>query len=179
MQIETHHEIALTVADDASIGRLLDAAFGEIGEFGFNGRSYYKQRHHMRVLARHGDQVIGHIALTYRVVTLGKDTFPIIGLAEVATHPDHGGKGIASALLQEAIKAAMTTQAEFILLFGRHPIYTRRGFQSVQNELRYVGIDEGHINTVFTRVDEDLKIMPLRDRLWDATAKLDLLGHLF
>lgn len=179
MQIDILHETALTPDDDAAIGRLLDVAFAQVGETGFNGRSYYKQRHHIRVIARADDAVIGHVALTFRVVTLGEGAVPIIGLAEVATHPDHGGKGIASALLAETIKVAKATQAEFILLFGDHPIYTRRGFLPAQNELRYVGIDEGHLNTVITRIDKDLKVMPLRDRAWDGMAKLDLLGHLF
>ena len=179
MQIETLHETALTADDDIAIGGLLDAAFAQVGEFGFNGRSYYKQRHHLRVIARIDDQIVGHIALNFRVVTLGETAVPIIGLAEVATHPDHGGKGIASALLEETIKTAATTQAGFIVLFGDHPIYARRGFLHAQNELRYVGIDEGHINTVITRVDPGLKVMSLRGRAWDGMAKLDLLGHLF
>ncbi|WP_108814019.1 GNAT family N-acetyltransferase [Loktanella sp. Alg231-35] len=179
MQIKTIHEIQLTKDDDAAIGALLSRAFGQIGDDDFEGRSYYKQRHHLRVLGWEGDHLIGHIALNFRMVTLGDETLPIIGLAEVATHPDHGGKGVASALLEETIKLALDAQATFILLFGDHPIYTRRGFLPAQNELRYVGIEDGHINTVITQVTKHLKVMALRDQSWDDTAKLDLLGHIF
>jgi predicted N-acetyltransferase YhbS len=179
MQIETIHEVNLTKADDAAIAALLSRAFGQIGDDDFEGRSYYKQRHHLRVLGREGGDLIGHIALTFRMVTLGDETLPIIGLAEVATHPDHGGKGVASALLKETIRVASGTQAEFILLFGDHPIYTRRGFRRVQNELRYVGIEGGRTGTVITRATKNLKVMALGDKQWDDTASLDLLGHIF
>ncbi len=179
MQIETIHEVNLTKADDAAIAALLSRAFGQIGDDDFDGRSYYKQRHHLRVLGREGDHLIGHVALTFRMVTLGDKTLPIIGLAEVATHPDHGGKGVASALLKEAIRLASGTQAEFILLFGDHPIYARRGFLPAQNELRFLGIEDGRTSTVITLATKHLKVMALDDKQWDDTASLDLLGHIF
>jgi predicted N-acetyltransferase YhbS len=179
MQIEIIHEVNLTKADDAAIGALLSHAFGQIGDDDFEGRSYHKQRHHLRVLGRVDDHLVGHIALTFRMVTLGCETLPVIGLAEVATHPDHSGKGVATALLEEAMRLASGTQAEFILLFGDHPIYTRRGFRPVQNELRYVGIEGGRTGTVITRATKHLKVMALGDQKWDDAASLDLLGHIF
>jgi predicted N-acetyltransferase YhbS len=177
MQIETHHEIALTKAVDTEIATLLEAAFGK--DDGFEGRSFYKQRHHLRVLARENGQLIGHIALSYRVIRMGYALVPIIGLAEVATAPDQGGKGVASTLLHETIKIAAGTQAAFILLFGDHPIYERRGFVKVKNTMRFTRIEESRSQEVVTLLTEALQVMAVGDQTWDDTADIDLLGHLF
>lgn len=179
MQIDKIHELELTIADDAAIGVLLNAAFGSIGEDGFRGRSYYKQRHHLRVIMRDEGKIVGHIAVLFRVVRLGDQVLPIIGLAEVATHPDRSGKGIAGRLLEEVIAMAPETLAQFILLFGTHPIYGRHGFVPGRNELRYLGIDEEASHDVVTRVDDSLQVMALGDAEWDPNASLDLMGHLF
>lgn len=177
MQIETHHEIALTQAADADIAALLESAFGK--DDGFEGRSFYKQHHHLRVLGRKGDQLIGHIALSYRAIRMGDALVPIIGLAEVATAPDHGGKGVASMLLKETIKIASGTQAAFILLFADHPIYERRGFKKVTNTLRFTQIEDSRSKEVVTRPTDALHVMAIGDQTWDDTADVDLLGHLF
>ncbi len=179
MQIEKIHELDLSAADDAAIGVLLDAAFGSIGENGFHGRSYYKQRHHMRVIARDEDKIVGHIAVLFRVVRLGDQVVPIIGLAEVATHPDRAGQGIAGGLLKEVIAMAADTLARFIVLFGTHPIYGRHGFGPARNELRYLGIDDEASHDVTTRVDDSLQVMALGDAEWNPDVPLDLMGHLF
>lgn len=177
MQIETHHELDLTPALDAEIAALLEAAFG--ADDGFEGRSFYKQRHHLRILAREEGQMIGHVALTYRAIRLGDSLVPIIGLAEVATAPDQEGKGVASALLRETIAYAKGTQAAFILLFADHPIYARRGFTNVSNTLRYTRIDESRSQEVVTLKTEALHVMAIGDQTWDDTADVDLLGHAF
>lgn len=177
MQIEKIHELELATSDDAAIGLLLEEAFG--ADDGFEGRSFYKQRHHLRLLARDADQIIGHIALNFRVIRVADELIPIIGVAEVATAPAHGGKGVASALLAETIKVAAGTQAMFILLFGDHPVYEKRGFLPVGNMLRYTKIEVGRSEEVMQQPTKSLKVMALGERLWDHTAEVDLLGHLF
>ena len=177
MQIETHHEIALTQTVDAEIAALLVAAFGQ-GD-GFEGRSFYKQRHHLRVLARDNGQLIGHIALSFRVIRMGDTLVPIIGLAEVATAPDQGGKGVASTLLQETIKIASGTMAAFILLFGDHPIYERRGFVKVKNTLRFTKIEDSRSQEILTMPTNALHVMAIGSQTWDDAADIDFLGHLF
>lgn len=177
MRIETHHEIALTEAADAEIAALLEVAFGQ--DDGFQGRSFYKQRHHLRVLAREDGQLIGHIALNYRVIRVADRLVPIIGLAEVATAPDQGGKGVASTLLRETIKIASGTQAAFILLFGDHPIYENRGFVKQKNTLRFTKVEDNRSQEIVTMSTEALHVMAVGNQTWDDTAEVDLLGHIF
>ena len=101
MQIDRIDELRLHSADEAQITTLLTRAFGE--EFG--GNSFHQQRHHVRLVVRQ-PHIIGHMALTYRAIRADGQMLDIIGLAEVATDPDHRGRGIAGALLQAAISEA-------------------------------------------------------------------------
>lgn len=179
IDIETREEIFLTSSDDQEIAALLADAFGQHGDDGFEGRSYFKQRHHLRVLGRIEGRLVGHIALCFRAIHAAGEYIPIIGLAEVATAPDLGGKGIASRLLKHTIEVSHKTQADFILLFGDHPVYARNGFRSVSNTLRYTVVEGGRSEQVVTAPTTYLQIMPLTDKRWDDLAEVDLLGHLF
>ncbi len=179
MQIERIPELSLSVEDDRQIGVLLDAAFGAQMESGFDGRSYYQQRHHLRIMMRDGANVIGHIALLFRAIRIGDQLVQITGLAEVATHPDHAGQGVASTLLKDAIQQSRHSQAAFVVLFGDHPIYAKHGFRPMGNRLRYVALDDCRTHEVTARVDDALMVLSLGDVAWDPKAEVDLLGHLF
>lgn len=177
MRIDAIAEIDLTAAQDAEIGALLDRAFGP--EAGYRGRSYHKQRHHLRLLAREGEGLVGHLALCFRVIAMGDRPTPIIGVAEVATAPALQGKGIATALLRAAIARARMTEAEFILLFGNRPIYQRLGFLPKTCTIRYLGMAEGQMTQIHARVEPATRVMALRDTAWDDTAPIDLAGPIF
>lgn len=177
MQIEAHHEIDLTEALDDEIAALLEAAFGK--DDGYEGRSFYKQRNHLRLVARDNGQLVGHIGVVFRVIRLGDRLAPILGLADVATAPDREGQGVASALLHETEKFAKDTQAAFILLFGDHPIYEKRGFMPVKNTLRFLRIEDSRSEEIVTMPTKSLHIMAVADLPWDDKAEVDLLGYIF
>jgi len=175
MLIERIPETALIQADETAINALLTAAFAE----DFDDRSYHQQRHTTRFVVREGAAIIGHMALCYRAIRLGENLVPIIGLAEVATDPIHQGKGIATALLAETLNEVRTTQAEFYLLFGVRPIYAGHGFRAVPNPVTHVEMYHARTSKITTAENTDLMVMQLRDRMWDDTAPIDLLGHMF
>ena len=179
MKIEAIPELALTAQDDAQIGALLDIAFADNSTGGFGGRSYYKQRHHLRIIMRDEGRIVGHIALLFRAIQVGAVHTQIVGLAEVATHPDLGGRGIATHLLKEAIAQSRQSLATFMVLFGDHPIYAKHGFETMPNMLRYVVMDSSKTATLTSEVRDGLMVLPLRDAQWDTSATVDLLGHLF
>jgi predicted N-acetyltransferase YhbS len=177
MQIDAIAEMDLTPTQEARIGALLDAGFG--AEAGYFGRSFHKQRHHLRLLAHAGGALVGHVALLFRVIAMGDRATPIIGLAEVATDPAHRGKGIATALLTAAISRARTSQAEFILLFGDRPIYQGFGFQPKTCKIRYMGMADGQATRICTRVEPATRVFPLQKTAWDDGALIDLAGPIF
>ena len=104
MQIEAIHEIDLTPERDAEIAALLARTFG--ADDGYGGMSFYNQRHHLRLLARLDGELVGHYALGFRAMRMGAKRVQIIGIGEVATDPDHRGKGVATALMAATLDRA-------------------------------------------------------------------------
>ncbi len=174
MQIETVPEARLSPAQEVEIAALLARCFGT----DFGGRSFYQQRHHMRLLAR-DPHVVGHLALTLRAIRIGDQLMDIAGLAEVATDPDHRGKGIAATLLQAAIAEAKASPARFMLLFGTARIYPAAGFVSARNPMTWIDLTGARMGAVQVAVAKALMVLPLGDKAWDPAAPLDFLGNLF
>ncbi len=177
MQIEAIHEIDLTTEVETEIAAVLEKTFG--ADDGYDGRSFYKQRHHLRLVARENRQIISHVALAFREIRIGGDLFPIVGIGEVATLPDFQGRGAASALLKHAMADARSSRASFMVLFGNRPIYAGHGFVSKPNLVRFVGMDDCRTGEIIERRFDSLMILPLRDDVWDDDATVDLLGPLF
>lgn len=175
MQIERIPEWAISPADEAQITALLARCFTT----DFDGRSYFKQRHHLRLIVRNEGRIIGHMALLFRAVRLGDRLVDIAGLAEVATDPDHRGKGIAQTLLNAAMVEADASSAEFFLLFGNATLYSGNGFDKFSNRLTYLDLSGAWTGDVKVEAAEELMAKPLRGRPWPGTAPLDLLGTLF
>ena len=175
MTPEAIHEAELSAPDEAMIANLLTRAFGA----DFDGRSYYKQRPHLRLVIREDGRIVGHMALVMRDIRLGERLCPIAGLAEVATDPERRGAGIASTLLAEAVRRARGSLAQFMVLFGDRPLYAGHGFVMANNQLTYPVLDDVRTHGVTRRVDRGLMILPLRDAAWDFAARIDLVGHLF
>lgn len=174
MQIDQIAELDLTTDNEAQIADLLTRAFGPE----FDGRSYHHQRHHLRLVIR-TPQIIGHMALIFRDIRIGDTLSPVIGLAEVATDPDHRGKGIAGALLQSAIATARSSLATHMILFGGAKLYAAAGFRPVHNRMRYLVIHNARTLRTQTAKADSLMVLPLRDQPWDDSAVIDMLGHLF
>lgn len=164
----------LSPADEAQIAALLELAFDDGG---FDGRSYYQQRHHVRLVARSPGQIVGHMALSIRDIRLGADLVTVIGLADVATHPYRRGEGIASALLHACIVEARQTTAAFFMLFGDAEIYAGNGFVPVGNSIRYISLLGARTDRVFEKPNRGLMVMPLGDLPWNDAVPVDLLGH--
>ena len=175
MLIERIAEWALSPQDDHEIADLLARCF----ETDFGGRSYFHQRHHLRLVTRDRGRIVGHMALMLRSVRLGEARFEVACLGEVATDPAHRGKGIAATLLQAALTEARASPARHFLLFGAAQLYAAAGFGRVTNPLTYLDIVGGSSRAINREPADSLMVLPLRGEPWDETANLDVLGPLF
>jgi predicted N-acetyltransferase YhbS len=174
--IETIAESALTAKDEAQIAHLLARSF----DTDFGGRSYFQQRHHLRLVTRQDGKIIGHMGLLFRAIRLGSQLTDIAGLADVCTDPDHRGKGVAQQLLTAAITNARASRATFFLLFGNANIYSGNHFRPFANPITYLDLRGARTGEVKTEAAEQLMVLPLQDgQIWPATVPVDLLGTLF
>jgi predicted N-acetyltransferase YhbS len=174
MLIEEVPEWHLSARDEAEIAALLARCF----DTDFGGRSYFIQRHHLRLIVRQ-QTIVGHMALLLRSVQLGERRLTVAGLADVATDPTLRGQGIASHLLQKAIAAAKASPAEYLLLFGQAGLYAAAGFQNAPNPLAHHVTKANRVARVTGKADHALMALPLRDTPWPDAALLDLLGPVF
>lgn len=175
MQIDRLNEYDLTPDLEVEINALLERGFQE----DFGGRSFHQQRHHMRFIARADAKLIGHMAVCYRSVRLDNDLITICGLAEVVTAPEARGKGVATALLTEAIAFAKSTHAQFFVLFGDRPIYAGFGFENQPNSKTEVVLNDARTGLTRRSENPGVMVLPLTVRAWNPDAHLDLLGHKF
>lgn len=175
MKIELISEWELSAEDDSKIADLLSKAF----DTDFGGRSFYQQRQHVRIVARDGDVVIGHMALSFRVVRQGDKLIDVAGLAEVATDPGRRGQGIATRLLRHTIDFVKGTKAEFFVLFGDAPLYAANGFRSYPMTMRAVDMVGVRTTGIEDIRKQSFMVMPMKDKTWDPEIDLDLLGWAF
>jgi predicted N-acetyltransferase YhbS len=174
MRIDRIEELRLAAEDEAAIAHLLAEAFGT--EFG--GRSYFMQRHHLRLVAR-DPGIVGHVGLTFRAVRFPDRLVPVLGVADVATAAERRGQGIAGRLIEAVIDEGKAGPAEFIALFGTAGLYEAAGFLPVSNPLRAVDMNGARTRGIIERQSANLLVMPLRGRAWDCDVPIDFLGHFF
>ena len=174
MQIERIPEWNLSANDDAEIASLLARCFST----NFGGRSFFLQRHHLRLVVRDGP-IVGHMALVLRAVELGSQMVSVAGLADVATDPGQRGKGIASGLLQAAIAEAKASPAAFLLLFGVAKLYPAAGFLKVANKVAHIATKGPRTARVISNGDNNLMMLELGKQRWLEGALLDLRGPVF
>lgn len=174
MRIDAIPEWALTAADEAALVALIAASFPT----GFGGRSFFHQRHHLRLIAR-DPGIVGHMALGYRAIRLGGRLHDVVTLAEVASDPGRRGEGIAQALLAEAVAQARASRAAFFLLFGGARLYEAAGFRPAENPMTWVEMGGAVTRGVKVAASDSLMVLALAAEPWPDGAPLDLLGHLF
>jgi GNAT superfamily N-acetyltransferase len=168
-------ELRLSKGQEHEIAALLALCF----DTDFDGRTAFRQRHHVRYLWREGGVLAGHVALTFRHIRQGSRVIPITGLAEVATHPRHRGKGIARRLVEVAIDDSRASTAQFVMLQGSAALYPALGFLPATNMVRHVDMTDATTHGVDRAMARDLMVLPIAGRPWDRVTMVDLLGHLF
>lgn len=86
-----------------------------------------------------GDEgaLAGHIAVHDKLIRAGDTELRVGGIAEVAVHPDHRGKGLVKAMLAVAHRWMVSEGIEFSLLFGKQEHYQSSGYSPLMQPIRY------------------------------------------
>lgn len=174
MRITRFHEMSLDAINASRISVLLNEVFGDFG-----ARGHFLHRHQMRLVIREANRAVAHLALGLRVMRLGDELIDVATVAEVATHPDRRGEGLASALLADATTAAEGSGAAYMMLFGDAGLYAGAGFRKVSNPVRRVDMTGRVTGRVIDAPVDDMMVRELGDAAWHEALPLDLLGAKF
>lgn len=166
---------ALPAPLEQSVTKLLDICFPDI----FDGRSYYKQEPHRRILAMDGDAVIGQVGLDARVIRVGDAVMRILGIIDLCVQPDRRGTGLGGALLQAA-EAAAGNRDFMVLLADDDTLYRKHGFQHIEPaSCRWLAIEDRASHGLIERdLSDCFMAKPLTGQAWPE-GRIDMLGYLF
>ena len=126
---------------ETRVQALLAGAFPE----GTSTNGDYYARHGVpdRILiAGEARQVVGHLALYRRQVTMGGEILEIGMVGGVTVAPDHRRKGHCRLLLRRAHDRLRACSIAFSILFALEPlVYRSSGYRLMRNETRFLDID--------------------------------------
>lgn len=175
LQMLAEHEIPDSLSEE--IAGLLGVCFPNT----FEGRSYYKQLPHFRLLFRIGGKLVAQLGIDSRMINVDARILRIFGVIDLCVHPDHRRAGIASQLLSKAEEIARVHHRDHVVLMAdRHDLYLRCGFLRVEPApTKWLAIDDRKTVDVFQRDLADcFMIKPLSGQSWPG-GEIDLLGYLF
>jgi GNAT superfamily N-acetyltransferase len=176
-KIERVVEMGLRAPLEKRVAQLLDRCFPET----FQGRSYFKQVPHVRLLLWRRDTLIGHAGLDHRVIRIGDAVTRVTGILDLCVDPRYWRVGRGSALLRFAEALARRGQTEFLILFAdRADLYLRNGFQPVEPAMvTLLAIDERASQSMQRRdFSGTLMAKAISESRFPA-GEIDLLGYLF
>jgi GNAT superfamily N-acetyltransferase len=175
--IERVLEMGLRASLEKRIADLLDQCFPNT----FEGRSYYKQVPHSRLLLRINRRLIGHAGLDHRVIRVGETVIRVTGIVDLCVDPDHCRVGRGSTLLTFAESIARRGQTDHMILFAdRADLYVRNGYRAVEPAVvTWLAIDERASHSMQRRdFSGTFMVKALSDEPFPG-GEIDLLGYLF
>lgn len=122
-------ETAIDARGQRDLAQLLDSCFPGT----FEGRTYFKQLPHARLVLRQDGGVVGQVGLDHRVIRVAADVVRVLGVIDLCVAPHLRRGGRATALLEAAAQVAADANAEFVILFADKPaVYLRNGYRPVE-----------------------------------------------
>ena len=83
---------------EVDIADLLECCFDGIHE----GKTYFKQAPHGRFVAWENSKLIGHIGFDFRLVRVGSNILPILGVIDLCVREENRCLGVGRTLLERA-----------------------------------------------------------------------------
>lgn len=121
-------EMAIDTPTEQDLSRLLDTCFPNT----FEGRTYFKQLPHARLIHRQDGEIVGQVSLDYRVIRIAAEVVRVLGIIDLCVAPHLRLGGRASAMLDRAAAIAADAHAEFTVLFAdKSDLYVRNGYRPV------------------------------------------------
>jgi len=119
-----------TPADTEATAAMVDLSFGETTESLLIDLIRRSDRFvpDLSIIAEEAGAVVGHILFSY-VTIEGDESFEVLSLAPLAVHPDHQGRGVGTALVEEGVARAEGRGEPLVVVEGHPSYYPRFGFE--------------------------------------------------
>lgn len=149
----------------------------------YNGRAYFKQLCHYRLLLWLDDKIIGHLGIDYRVMNLNNEIVTVFGVVGLAILPTHQGKGYGTRLMREFERIAVMHKGniDFLFLVTDVPaFYERLGFTKTRLTIQWLKIHQGKNYGLGNEhiTDSDFMFKKIGDKDW-CDGELDMLGYMY
>jgi GNAT superfamily N-acetyltransferase len=142
-------------------------------------RIYFKQIPHFRYLAYDNEALVAQVGLDYRVMNLNCHSIKVLGIIDLCVRKEYRGKNAASQLLSKIDELSKAHNLDFLLLFADiESVYLKNGFVNVENNCRWVKIDEHKTLGIGEEKIDELMIKKIGCKDWE-DGYLDLLGYLY
>ncbi len=161
---------------ESEIKALLNDCFPQYPE----NQSYLNQRPSFRYLLHENEQLIAHLGVESRVISIDGNVSKIFGIVDLCVKENFQSKKLATSMIKELEKLAKKCQVDFILLFTTsNKFYEKLGFEQAQNKSRWLMIQKHQSLGVARRsVADSLMVKGIGKKVWMA-GEVDLMGHIF
>lgn len=173
-------EFKITIEDSLACNNLIQESFPECD---FQGRDYFKQTPHYRVLAKENNKLIGQVGLDYRVMSLDGNPIKVLGIIDICIDSKYRNKGIGKMLLKkiDELSLEFSEKIDFIFLATNIPNYfEKHGFKKIYSKTTWLKIHQHKNYGVGAEKIEDTNFMikPINNKNWKGE-NLDLLGYMY
>ncbi len=175
MRISRVEEFLIDPKTESAIQELLSNSFPDYP----SNRIYFKQVPSFRYLVWKADILIAHVSVDFRIIRVGEEVLKIFFLGDVCVKSSQQHRKVASEMIADIEKLAVGNRLDFLLATVSDPsLYLKNGFEIVNNDCRWVLIQEHTTYGVRKRnIQNSLMVKKLGDILWNEGA-VDLLGHM-
>ncbi len=180
MTITFTNEFEIDTKTAKEINALLQSNFTDIE---FEGRTYFKQLPHYRILATKDGQLVGQLGIDYRAMSLNGEGVKVFGVIDLCVAPHLHGQGIGTKLMLEfeAIAKQHPHSIDFLFLVSDEPDYYKKlGYQETDITTTWLKIHQHKNYGLGTEhiTDASFMIKPIGNKKW-TDGDLDLLGYMY
>ena len=175
IRIEEIVEYQLSSSHKEQVTRLFDVVFEDYP----SGRIYYNQLPDFRLLAFSNEELIGHVAVSHRMIRVGEESHPVFGIIDLCVHPDFRLNKLGTKLINSIAEKARLYEMHYLVLTSeKDDFYLKNGFIHTDNPCRWLVIHHDNSYGVLQRnLEEGLMIKEITTS-W-AKGEVDLLGTMF
>ncbi len=174
--IEQMEEYRIPTFLHERIGLLLQSSFPD---YPIN-KSYFNQIPSFRYLAWYGDELIGHLGVVYRIISLNGVELRVFGIVDLCVDAAFQSMQIGSNILKQLESLAEISNIDFMILISdAHSFYLEQGFIMVDNPGKWLMIRNSQtLGIAHRKLSDCLMVKPIGTKQWDE-GTVDFLGNIF